>query len=198
MVLDTNLDNLYPFLLWMPYSFLTAIGPLIHLYTRALTEGDFNLSKIDSKPFIPVAVEVGLQTIMIVQSILKQDLLYNTPLYFYVTPLLYLWAAGSIFHYLRLSLGIIKNHEVWVLGNFSNLKEVTLNWLKRLIIYYRLLWIVWVPFVAAFLLFFRFQLLYLAVVLALYLLMLILIYLTLWIGIEGLGRGNLVTCPEIA
>ena len=192
MVLDTNLDNLFPFLLWIPYSFLAAVGPLILFYTKALTDLDFSISKIDVKHFIPVVVEVGLQAIMIVQSILSKELLYNTPLYFYVTPLLYLWATGSIFYYLRLSLSIINNHEVWVLRNFSNLKEITLTWLRKLIIYYRLLWIVWVPFVATFLLFFRFQLLYIVVVLTLYFLMLILIYLTLWIGLEGLGRGSLI------
>ncbi len=196
MVLDTNLDNLFPFLLWIPYSFLTAIGPLILFYTKALTDVDFGILKIDGKHLIPVVVEVGLQVIMIVQSIRSRELFYNTPLYFYVTPLIYLWVAGSIFYYLRLSLGIISNHEVWVLRNFSNLKEVTLIWLRKLIIYYRLLWIVWVPFVIAFLLFFRFQLLYLVVVLILYFLMLILIYLTLWIGIEGLGRGNLILIRE--
>ena len=181
MVLDTNLDNLFPFLLWIPYSFLVAIGPLILFYTKALTDVDFSISKINVKHFIPVVVEVGLQAIMIVQSILSKELLYNTPLYFYVTPLLYLWAAGSIFYYVRLSLGIINNHEAWVLRNFSNLKEITLTWLRKLIIYYRLLWIVWVPFVATFLLFFRFQLLYLIVVLTLYFLMLIITYLTFWI-----------------
>ena len=192
MVLDTNLDNLFPFLLWIPYSFLAAIGPLILFYTKALTDVDFSISKINVIHFIPVIVEVGLQAIMIVQSILSNKLFYNTPLYFHVTPLMYLWAAGSIFYYLRLSLGIINNHEVWVLRNFSNLKEITLIWLRKLIIYYRLLWIVWVPFVAMFLLFFRFQLLYLVVVLTLYFLMLILIYLTLWIGLEALGRGSLI------
>lgn len=196
MVLDTNLDNLFSFLLWLPYSFLTAIGPLILFYTKALTDLDFTISKVNGKHFIPVVAEVGLQAIMIVQSIWSRELVYNTPLYFYVTPLIYLWAAASIFYYLRLSLGIINNHEVWVLRNFSNLKEVTLLWLRKLIIYYRLFWIIWVPFVAAFLLFFRFQLQYVIVVLTLYFLILILIYLTLWIGIEGLGRGNFILIRE--
>jgi len=192
MVLDTNLDNLFPPSLWMPYSFLTAIGPLIFFYTKALTDIDFSISRIDVKHFIPVLVEVGVQGFMIVQGRLDNELFYNTPLYFYLTPLLYLWATGSIYYYLRLSLAIINNHEVWVLRNFSNLKEITLIWLRKLIIYYRLLWVVWVPFVATFLLFFRFQLHYLIIVLSLYILMLILVYLTLWIGIEGLKRGNLI------
>ena len=52
--------------------------------------------------------------------------------------------------------------------------------------------VLWVPFVATFLLFFKFQLLYFVVVLTLYVLMLILTYLTLWIGLEGLLRGNFI------
>jgi AraC-like DNA-binding protein len=192
MVLDTNLDNLFPSLLWIPYSFLTAIGPLIYLYTKALTDINFNISKAEVNHFIPVMAEVGVQAIMIVQAILSGELFYNTPLYFYVTPLIYLWATGSIYYYLRLCLRIINNHEVWVLQNFSNLKEITLIWLRKLIIYYRLLWVVWVPFLAMFIVFFRFQLDYLVVVLALYFLMLILVYLTLWIGLEGLRRGNFI------
>ncbi len=196
MVLDTNLDNLYPYFLWLPFSYLTATGPLIFFYTRALTDTGFNISNLSVKHFIPVLVEVGLQLIMITHSIRSSQLIYNTPLYFYVTPVVYIWTAGSIFYYLRLSLRFINNHEVWVLKNFSNLKEVTLIWLKKLIVYYRLLWIVWVPFVATFLLFFRFQLLYLGIVLMLYFLMLILTYLTLWIGLEGFGRANLIFLKE--
>ncbi|MEO0876838.1 MAG: AraC family transcriptional regulator [Bacteroidota bacterium] len=191
MVLDTNLDNFFPFLLWVPYSFLTAVGPLILLYTKALTDQDFSIAKISSKHFVPLAVEIGLQVIMIGQGILSGELFYNTPLYFSVTPLIYFGAAASIFYYLRMSIRIINNHQAWVLSNFSNLKEVTLTWLRKLIVYYRLLLLVWVPFVAAFLLFFRFQLQYLLIVLALYLLILVLTYLTFWIGIEGFGRGNL-------
>ncbi|MEL7424139.1 MAG: AraC family transcriptional regulator [Bacteroidota bacterium] len=191
MVLDTNLDNFFPFLLWVPYSFLTAVGPLILFYTKALTDQDFSIAKISSKHFVPLAVEIGLQVIMIGQGILSGELFYNTPLYFSVTPLIYFGAAASIFYYLRMSIRIINNHQAWVLSNFSNLKEVTLTWLRKLIVYYRLLLLVWVPFVAAFLLFFRFQLQYLLIVLALYLLILVLTYLTFWIGIEGFGRGNL-------
>ena len=192
MVLDTNLDNIFPFLLWAPYSYLTAVGPLIFFYSKSLTNVDFSISSIDMKHFIPVAIEVGLQGIMIAQGMKNNELVYNTQLYFYVMPLMYLWAGGSIFYYLNRSLGIINYHEAWVLKNFSNMKEITLSWLRKLISYYRLLWIIWIPFVTAFLLFFRFQLMYIVVVLLLYLLMLILTYLTLWIGVEGVGRGTLV------
>jgi len=192
MVLDTNLDNFFPVLLWIPYSFLTALGPLILLYTKALTRTDFRLSDINLKHFIPLCLEIAVQVIMIIQAVNDDRLLYNTSLYFYAIPILYLWTACSIFYYIKQSVQIINSHETWALKTFSNLKEITLNWLKKLIRYYRILWLVWSPFVALFLVFFRFQLMYLSLVVALYLLILILTYLTLWIGIEGLGRGTLV------
>ncbi|MCG8306175.1 MAG: helix-turn-helix domain-containing protein [Cytophagales bacterium] len=192
MVLDTNLDNFYPSLLWIPYSYITAVGPLIYFYTKALTNTGFSLSDVSIKHFVPVIIEFLLQAVQVIHSIQDDQLYYNTPLYFYATPISYLWAAGSILFYLHLSLKTINNHEAWVLKNFSNLKEITLNWLKKLIVYYRLLWMVWVPFVTTFLLFFRFQLQYLSIVLVLYFLMLILTYLTLWIGLEGLKNGNLI------
>lgn len=192
MLLDTNLDNLYPSLLSIPYSFLTALGPLIYIYTRAITDTSFKLTEVGLKHFVPLMLETGLQLVMIVQGIADKVLFYNTPLYFYVMPVIYSWTVISIFYYLNLAVAIINNHENWALSNYSNIKEITLFWLKRLIRYYRLLWIVWIPFVAVFLLFFRFQLMYVAVVLALYLFLLILTYLTSWIGIEGIGRTTLV------
>jgi AraC-like DNA-binding protein len=192
MVLDTNLDNLIPELLWFPFSYVTAVGPLIFYYTKALTDTSFQIKEVNIKHFIPVGFEVAIQLVMIIQAANTDILLYNTPLYFYVMPVLYAGSVVSIFYYLRLSVAIINNHETWALRNFSNLKEVTLTWLKKLLRYYRVLWSVWIPFAATFLLFFRFQLMYIAVVLALYLLMLVLTYVTCWIGIEGLGRGTLV------
>lgn len=192
MLLDLNLDNLFPFLLWIPYSFLTAIGPLIFLYTKSLTDVGFSFSTRDRILFVPVLIELIMQLIQVIYSINLGVLYYNTPLYFIFTPLIYIWTAGSIFYYLKRSLKLIKNHETSLLKNFSNLKEITLAWLHKLITYYRIMWIFWIPFMAIFLLFFRFQLQYLIVVIILYLLILILTYLTFWIGIEGIAKMNFV------
>lgn len=192
MMLDTNLDNLFPGLLWMPYSYLSATGPLIFFYVKAHTIADFKASHIPFYHFFPVLIEFAFQILLSIDGIRYNRLVYNTPFYFYITPLIYTWAAVSIFYYLRLSIQLINKHEDWALKNFSNLQDITLKWLQKLMTYYRLLWVVWVPFVAAFLLFFRFQLQYLFVVLTLYLLMFVLTYLTYWIGLEGFRHTHLV------
>ncbi|TRX50645.1 AraC family transcriptional regulator [Fulvivirga sp. M361] len=192
MLLDLNLDNMYPFLLWVPYSGLTAIGPFIFLYTKSLTTENFTISKKEWILFIPFTIELILQVFQITYSILNNSLYYNAPSDLIITAAIYAFATGSIFHYLRLSLQKINEHEKWALKNFSDLKEVTLAWLHRLITYYRIFWIFWIPFVAIFLLIFRFQLQYFALILIIYLLLLIITYLTYWIGIEGISRMNLV------
>ncbi len=198
MVLDTNLDNLFPSILWLPYSYLAAVGPLIFLYTNSFVNSDFKMAKKYIPHFIPAAVELLFQVIQIANAANRNILYYNAPLYFHIVSVLYLWTAISIFYYLRLSLLLINNHESWVLKNYSNLKDITLAWLLKLISYYRILWMIWIPFILAFLLFFRFQLLYLIVVALLYFLMTILTYLTYWIGLEGLRRVNVVFLkPEI-
>lgn len=197
ILLDLNVDNLYPSLMRAPYSFLTAIGPLIFLYTKSITDVDYSFSNQDSVHFIPVMVEVLIQMFQIIYGIRHNLIYYKTPLYFIINPIIYTCVAGSIIYYLRWSLNLIRDHEVWARKNFSNLTEITLIWLKKLITYYRLFWILWIPFITTFLLFFRFQLQYLFVVITLYVLMLILTYLTYWIGIEGLRRMNYVLVKKV-
>ena len=192
MLLDLNLDNFFPPLLWIPYSYMAAIGPLIFLYARSLTDMAFRISGKDWMYFVPVAAELILQLVLIKYSIIHEVLYYNTPLYFIFTPIIYILAAGSIFYFLRRSLKLLNNHEAWIQKNFSNLNEVTLAWLHKLITYYRLLWISWIPFITIFLVFFRFQLQYFVIVLLLYLLILIITYLTYWIGLEGIRKMNYV------
>lgn len=192
MILDTNLDNMFPYLLRVPYSFLTATGPLIFLFTKTLTDKNFKVNRGHLTVFIPVLGELACQLVMIGYSVWHDQLYYNTPFYFYVTPLIYIWTAGSILYYLRLSLRLIADHQSLLVKKFSNIKDLTLVWLRKLIMHYRLLWVIWVPFSLMFLLFFRFQLQYLPVVLFLYLLMLLLTYLTFWIGLEGLTHTNFI------
>ncbi|WP_281986996.1 helix-turn-helix domain-containing protein [Aquimarina aggregata] len=192
MILDTNLDNLYPFLLFIPFSYLTVLGPLVYCYTQTLTNINFNIFRLNYWHFVPIIIEVILQGLNIIYGIRNDQLFYNTPFYFYGTPIIYIWTAGSILYYLRLSLDIIKSHQTWAHQNFSNLKEITLSWLQKLIVYYRFLWVIWVPFVIVFLLFFKFQLQYIVVIITLYVLLIIMTYLTFWIGIEGLGHINIM------
>jgi len=191
MLLDLNLDNIYPHLLSVPYSHLTAIGPLLLLYTRSLLENQFILTKREALLFAPLTIEWLLQLLQIGYSMSHNIAYYNTPFDPTVSIVIYVCSAISVFYYLKRSLTIIDSHELWVKRNFSNLAKVTLSWLQKLLLYYRVLWLLWIPFAAVFLIFFRLQIQYFALILLIYLLMLAITYLTYWIGIEGVRKMDL-------
>ena len=192
MILDLNLEIRYPHLLWVPYSYLTAIGPLIYLYTQSLLVKSFQITRKELTLFIPVALEVILQVIQITYSSFEGILYYNTPSDFTFTIVIYVASAISIFYYSMRSLQMIHSHEKWAKRNFSDLKDVTVSWLDKLLSYYRILWLLWIPFAIVFLVFFRLQIQTFALILIIYLLIIGITYLTYLIGIEGLRRIDLV------
>ena len=192
VILDLNIDNKYPHSLWVPYSYLTAIGPLIFLYTKSLLQKQYKVSNQEAILFLPVTIEWIVQVIQIIYSGRHNILYYNAPFDSIISFAIYVSGAVSMFYYSKRSLKIINSHEKWVEGNFSNLKNVTLSWLYKYLYYYRILWLFWVPFVIIFLVFFRLQIQVFALIFVLYTLMLGITYLTYWIGIEGLARMELL------
>jgi AraC-like DNA-binding protein len=186
LVVDTNLDELFPEILWIPFSFLLAIGPLQLFYTKSLTVSSYRINKKELILFIPVVIEVLLQLYFILQSVRLNTQLYNVDgfLAFRIAELL---AGGvSIVIYGRQSLALIRVHEKWVLENFSNKKDITLLWLHKLINYLRVLWIFWLLFELFFILLWQFQLYYLVMFVLLYILLGIITYSIYWIGIQNL------------
>ena len=137
MILDLNVDNRYPFSLWIPYSYLTAIGPLIMLYTKSLLDQRFRLTKRELLLFLPLLIEVMVQLAQIVYASTNGIVYYNTPTDFILSPLIYVTSAISIFYYSRRSLHLISRHEKWAKGHFSDVRAVTLSWLQQLLSRYR-------------------------------------------------------------
>lgn len=185
IILDLNLDNRYPYLLWFPYSYLNAIGPLVLLYTKSLTKSDFKITRKEIIYFFPLLIEVGLQVIQIAVSIYSNKLYYNTPFDFAFTVVIYISATISFFYFLKQTLTYLNTYEIGLENKFSNLKGRTMSWLHRSLTYYRLVWLLWMPFALVFLLLFRFQWQYLSLVIIAYFLMLSITYLTYWIGLQG-------------
>lgn len=193
MILDLNLDNLYPKLLWVPYSYLTAIGPLLFLYTKCYVDEGFKLSSKDLIHFIPLVVELFLQLFQIISASRSGEMYYNVPTDFIITPITYLFAAASIFYYLRRSLGLLRNHELLLNQNFSETGKRTLKWLLSLINCYRVFWMIWIPFAIVFLVIFRVQIQNIYLIIIAYFLLVSLTYLTYWVGLQGFLKAKIVS-----
>ncbi len=192
MILDLNLDNFFPWLLWIPYSYLLAVGPILYFYTLSYTKADFRITKKEKVHFVPLGVELLLQVVQIGWAVRTNEMYYNVHSDKLISPLIHIAVSISIVIYLKKSLKQIKNHEEAVLQQFSDVWKKTLSWLNSLLRYYRLFWFIWIPFAITFFVLFRGQIQNMFTVLTAYLLILSLTYLTYWIGLQGLLQGSLM------
>lgn len=197
MILDLNLDNLLPQLLWIPYSFLTATGPLLYFYTQSFTQPGFSFSKRKLLHFLPLVLEVILQFSQIGQAIVSREMYYQMPSDTYVTLIIYISASFSILYYLRKSMKEIMNYEEMLVQQFSEIGKRTLEWLRKLMSYYRLFWIVWIPFAIIFMMLFRAQIQNYFTIASVYFLLILLTYLTYWVGLQGLLKGSIMDIGDL-
>lgn len=195
MVIDSNIEQIKgAYFLWIPYSYLLALGPLIFFYTRILTTSDFKIGQKNIYHFIPAALEVVFQVFLILVSIFTNRQFYDNTYFIIFKVIQLLFTCVSIVIYVNKSLILIKSHEKSLINNFSNHKNLTLQWLYRLIKYLRILWFFWLSFELTFIFFWRFQLHSIPVYILLYTLLIIATYSTYWIGIEGLKKTE--SLPE--
>jgi AraC-like DNA-binding protein len=188
MVIDTNIDAFYDKILWFPYSYILAIGPLLYLYTRSLTTPQFRINFKHIVHFLPAWIELSTQVLLINT--------HDLPFYYYgpaftVFRIIEFTACGiSITYYSRQSLIRIKAHENWLAENFSNTKDLTLTWLRTFIKYLRMVWLIWLAFELSFMIFWHFRLHHMAVYALLYVLLGVVTYSVYWIAIQALIKSQ--------
>src|SRR5688572_834384 len=193
LIIDTNLADIFKQVFWFPYSYLFAIGPLLYFYTKALTTSDFKMGVKESFHFLPVLGEVLIQAFFITASIRQNILFYDVPGFLIFRIIEFAGTAISILIYGKQCLTLIRSHEAWVAENFSNQKDITLQWLSKLIKYLRVLWVFWLIFEMSFILFLQFQLHLVLVYLLLYILLGVIAYSNYWIAIQAIIKSDVLT-----
>ena len=193
LIIDSNVEKQFYQIFWIPYSYVLAIGPLLWLYTKSLTQPNLKLKLSELVHLLPTLIEFITQGYFISLSIGSDKLIYDVEGFITLRIVELIGVGISILIYGTKCLKIIKSHEALVLENFSNQKDIALSWLLRLIKYLSVLWIFWIAFEISFLLFWKFQIHFVAVYLLLYILLGTIVYSTYWIGVQGLGRSELLT-----
>ena len=193
LIIDTNLADLFRPVFWIPYSYILAIGPLLLLYTRVLTQPGFIIRAKDLIHFVPVAAELIFQLLFIEESIRQEKLFYDVPGFLGFRIVELTGTAFSILIYGKRCLELIRIHEIRMLENFSNQKDITLQWLFKLIKYLRVLWIFWLVFEISFIVFWQLQMHLIPVYLLLYILLGVIVYSNYWIGIQALIKSELLS-----
>jgi AraC-like DNA-binding protein len=192
LIMDTNLEGIFLQILWFPYSYILALGPLLFFYTKSLAENGFKIKGRDFIHFLPVSLELLIQMYFIRESIKSHEPIYNVSGFLMLRIAESAGAAISILVYSGRCLALVKIHEAWLLQNFSNQKNITLSWLLNLIRYLKVVWVIWLAFEMSFLVFWRFQIHLIPVYILIYILLGVIIYSTYWIGVQGLIKSEVL------
>ncbi|MEO9872513.1 helix-turn-helix domain-containing protein [Ekhidna sp.] len=190
LLIDFNITASYSWLLWIPLNYTTAIGPLLYLYSKSKTDNAFSFSKAEFKLFIPTIVELVFHIAQVAFTVQCNTSYDRTSIFIPLYTLIYLWTGGSIYYFANKSLKLIQNHENWIIGNYANLRDITLRWLLKFISFYRWIWICWIPFIILLLITFQYDVGGLFLVVIMYTLILGVTYLTYFLGLEALIQSS--------
>jgi len=119
-------------------------GPLLYLYTKAVTTKEFSFTKKNLLHFIPFIAVFCLTLIRFQFQPYETKLeIFNTGLYSRTGVVLYL----SLMHlitltYLVISFLIVRNKNLTLKGYYSSLDKINFNWLKLVVSAFFIMWIV--------------------------------------------------------
>lgn len=144
VLIQTGLLVDYPHMLLVLNPLLFVLGPLIYFYVRALTSLDWKFRRMLVIHFLPAA---GLYAYFFpiyslsgedkVRLIAKAFLNHE----FIINPAFYICGEIHILAYLLFSVRILVEHSRSIRNSFSFTEQVSLTWLRNLLIIFIVLWL---------------------------------------------------------
>ncbi|MGZ3756603.1 MAG: helix-turn-helix domain-containing protein [Mucilaginibacter sp.] len=136
-------DGYTTVMFYFPFNTISLIGPCLYFYFLSLTKADIKVTRAYWPHFV-------LPTAILLLCIVKflADFLWFIPFpktepYQYgtrgpfaeldKTTIVYFLSYASVLYYLWLILRSFKKYEAYLVQNFSDLKDIQLKWLKRVI-----------------------------------------------------------------
>ena len=118
---------------FLPIYFSFAFGPLIYLYTRSISDSNFDFTRAHLLHFIPVASQTLLY-------IFLQSKDYDYRRWFwqeihlpYTYNIEFVGSLISLIIYLFMSIILVKKYQTWIINQFSEISKISLNWLKLIL-----------------------------------------------------------------
>ncbi len=186
--LDFQITNNFPLFYIIPLNFSLALGPLLYLYVKKITDFNYLLSKKGFLHFLPLLLELVAHLIISYDAFSNNIIGIETNTYLKLMPILQLLAIISIVTYSFYALKSIKKYHSWLHKNYSNNDAYKLQWLYRLIIIFALLWFLWVPYTIIDYAAFNFQL----GISDYYPIYVLLSIITIWISAEAFLRPEII------
>ncbi|NQZ45464.1 MAG: helix-turn-helix transcriptional regulator [Flavobacteriaceae bacterium] len=156
---DIGLLEYYPRITWFPITtYLLCIGPALYFYVVKLIDPSFGFQPKHYLHFSPILLELAFHIVQVLESNSTGKPIHQTQAFIMIGPFFQLLAILSIAVYVRLSILKIKDFTQLLAENYSNSDKYKLVWLKRLILFFGLMWILWLPYTFVDFFFFDYEL----------------------------------------
>jgi ABC-type antimicrobial peptide transport system permease subunit/AraC-like DNA-binding protein len=149
LAIDIGLAAYFPFWSRFPLQFSLALGPLIFFYVLKITRPDHKFQLKDLLHFSPLLLELSAHVLETIESIQTGAATYDTLMFHRLNPVLQLLAFISVAIYLSLCYKLIENFYRQIKFTESDRYRHELRWLHNLLTGFGLLWLLWIPFIAA-------------------------------------------------
>jgi AraC-like DNA-binding protein len=186
--LDFEIHNYLPHFYLIPLNYSLALGPLLYLYVKKITDFSYHLSKKDSIHFSPLLIELTIHFIISRDALVNNVIAIETDAYLKLMPIVQFLAIISIVTYCIYALKTIKTYHSWLNKNYSNNDAYNLRWLYRLLVIFAMLWFLWTPYTIIDYVIFDFQL----SINDYYPIYVLLSIITIWISVEAFLRPEVI------
>lgn len=194
ILIDFKLTAQQPELLYFPFSFVLALGPSIYFYTLSLTDASFKFNKIHWWHYSPVVIELVVHLLTVQESWSNNIPTFATSIFYNFSPIIQVLGITSITIYSIKSVQRINQYQEWMSNEYADTFIYSLAWLKKLLIGYAIIWMMWVPYTLIDFLLFNWEL----PIRAYYPIYLFLSFFTLWIALEAYRRPEATLMPVLS
>ncbi|WP_419698061.1 ABC transporter permease [Mucilaginibacter sp. NFX135] len=191
---DIRLETYFSHWSWLPLQFSLSIGPLIYFYVLKMTQPEYKFRWKDLLHLSPLLVGLGVQALEVRDSIKTGVAIGETPAFYQLNPILQLLMFISVSIYFYASHRLIERFYQGMKFNGGDRHRYELRWLHNLLKGFGLLWLLWIPFIAADYFYYHYQL----SVQAYYPLFLLLAVMIIWMSAAAFLRqeaGVLIVHP---
>lgn len=147
---DIGLKAYFPLWSWVPLQFSLVVGPLVFFYVRKITWPEHKFSRKDLLHLVPMLLQQGLFIAEISESVKTGAATYQTQIFQQTETALNLAVFISVAVYLYYSFRLIERFYKQQKFDYLNDRyRLKLQWLHRLLTGFGLLWLLWIPYLAA-------------------------------------------------
>jgi len=186
---DMKVLDYFPRLTWFPITtYLLIIGPLLYFYVNKIAFPEESFKKKQLLHFSPIIAEFLFHAFLVSESYHSGIVIHRTYTFDLISPFFQLAAIISVAVYVIYAIKKIKAFNALLVINHSNGEKYKLTWLQRVITFFGIMWMLWLPYTFIDYLFFDYHLNFKYY----YPLYLVMGIVSVWMGMEAFLRPEYI------